>query len=41
VLLLAAYTCTPLVQFPISDLKAGAKLKGKTLAERRQIDFSE
>ncbi len=31
--LLAAYTCTPLVQFPISDLKAGAKIKGKTVAE--------
>jgi hypothetical protein len=31
--LLAAYTCTPLVQFPISQLKPGAKLKGKTVAE--------
>jgi hypothetical protein len=31
--LLAAYTCTPLVQFPVSDLKPGAKLKGKTIAE--------
>ncbi len=31
--LLAAYTCTPLVQFQLSDLKAGAKLKGKTIAE--------
>lgn len=31
--LLAAYTCTPLVQFPISDLKPGAKVKGKTIAE--------
>jgi hypothetical protein len=31
--LLAAYTCTPLVQFPISELKPGAKLKGKTIAE--------
>jgi hypothetical protein len=31
--LLAAYTCTPLVQFPISDLKPGAKIKGKTIAE--------
>jgi len=31
--LLAAYTCTPLVQFPISDLKPGAKIKGKTVAE--------
>jgi hypothetical protein len=31
--ILAAYTCTPLVQFPIKDLKAGAKVKGKTIAE--------
>ena len=31
--LLAAYTCTPLVQFPLSQLKPGAKLKGKTVAE--------
>ena len=31
--LLAAYTCTPLVQFPISDLQPGAKIKGKTVAE--------
>jgi hypothetical protein len=31
--LLAAYTCTPLVQFPIADLKPGAKIKGKTIAE--------
>jgi hypothetical protein len=31
--LLTAYTCTPLVQFPISDLKPGAKLQGKTIAE--------
>jgi hypothetical protein len=31
--LLAAYTCTPLVQFPISDLKPNAKVKGKTIAE--------
>src|SRR5687768_5322596 len=31
--LLAAYTCTPLVQFPISQLKPGAKIKGKTIAE--------
>lgn len=30
---LAAYTCTPLVQFPLSDLKPGAKVKGKTVAE--------
>ncbi|MBS1812268.1 MAG: hypothetical protein JST84_29150 [Acidobacteria bacterium] len=31
--LLAAYTCTPLVQFPISQLKPGAKIMGKTIAE--------
>ncbi|HTN74413.1 MAG TPA: hypothetical protein VL096_04170 [Pirellulaceae bacterium] len=31
--LLAAYTCTPLVRFPVSDLKAGAKLRGTTIAE--------
>lgn len=31
--LLAAYTCTPLVQFPMSDLKPGAKIRGKTIAE--------
>ncbi len=41
--LLAAYTCTPLVQFPISDLKPGAKVRGKTIAElgnrNRPIDM--
>ena len=31
--LLAAYTCTPLVKFPVSDLKAGQKIKGTTIAE--------
>ena len=31
--LLAAYTCTPLVKIPISDLKPGAKVKGTTVAE--------
>jgi hypothetical protein len=31
--LLAAYTCTPLVQFALSELKPGAKIQGKTLAE--------
>ena len=40
---LAAYTCTPLVQFPISELKAGARVKGKTIAElgnrNRPIDM--
>jgi hypothetical protein len=31
--ILAAYTCTPLVRIPVSDLKAGAKVKGTTIAE--------
>lgn len=31
--LLAAYTCTPLVELAMSDLKPGAKVKGKTVAE--------
>lgn len=31
--LLAAYTCTPLVQFPVKQLEPGAKIKGKTIAE--------
>jgi len=31
--LLAAYTCTPLVKIPISELKPGAKVKGTTVAE--------
>ncbi len=31
--LLAAYTCTPLVRFPISALTPGAKIRGKTIAE--------
>jgi hypothetical protein len=31
--LLAAYTCTPLVRFPVSELKAGSKLRGTTVAE--------
>lgn len=30
---LAAYTCTPLVQFALNDLKPGAKIQGKTIAE--------
>lgn len=30
---LAAYTCTPLVKFPVSQLKAGSKVKGTTVAE--------
>src|SRR5262245_3939114 len=31
--LLAAYTCTPLVSFPVSSLKSGQKIRGKTIAE--------
>ncbi len=31
--LLAAYTCTPLVKLPVSDMKPGAKLRGTTIAE--------
>ncbi|HKI33216.1 MAG TPA: hypothetical protein VKA46_15295 [Gemmataceae bacterium] len=31
--LLAAYTCTPLVRVPVSDLKPGEKVKGTTIAE--------
>src|SRR5688572_2757115 len=31
--LLAAYTCTPLVQLPLTELTPGAKIKGKTIAE--------
>lgn len=31
--LLAAYTCTPLVTFPVSQLKNGSKLRGTTVAE--------
>jgi hypothetical protein len=30
---LGAYQCTPLVRFPISDLKPGQKIKGTTIAE--------
>jgi hypothetical protein len=30
---LAAYTCTPLVKFPLSQLKPGEKIKGTTIAE--------
>lgn len=30
---LAAYTCTPLVKFPVSDLKSGTKVQGTTVAE--------
>lgn len=31
--ILAAYTCTPLVTFPVASLKAGEKVRGKTVAE--------
>lgn len=31
--LLAAYTCTPLVQIPVSQLRPGTKVNGKTVAE--------
>jgi hypothetical protein len=30
---LAAYTCTPLVSFPVAALKPGARVKGTTIAE--------
>ncbi len=31
--ILAAYTCTPLVKIPVSDLKPGAQVKGTTIAD--------
>lgn len=31
--LIAAYTCTPLVQIPLNQLEPGAKVMGKTIAE--------
>lgn len=31
--LVAAYTCTPLVRIPVTELKSGAKIKGTTIAE--------
>lgn len=31
--ILAAYQCTPLVQFPVSQLRPGARVTGKTIAE--------
>ena len=41
--LLAAYTCTPLVQIPLDSVKPSAKVKGKTVAElgnrNRPIDM--
>lgn len=30
---IAGYTCTPLVRFPVTDLKPGAKVRGTTIAE--------
>jgi len=30
---LASYTCTPVVHFPLADLKPGAKAVGRTVAE--------
>lgn len=40
---LAAYTCTPLVEFAVSELTPGAKVRGKTIAElgarNRPIDM--
>jgi hypothetical protein len=41
--ILAAYTCTPLVKIPVSQLKPGAKVEGTTIAElgagNRPIDM--
>jgi hypothetical protein len=41
--ILAAYTCTPLVRIPVSELKPGNKVKGTTIAElgnrNRPIDM--
>lgn len=31
--ILAGYTCTPLVTFPVANLKGGSKLRGTTVAE--------
>jgi hypothetical protein len=31
--ILAAYTCTPLVKIPVSDLKPGSQVKGATIAD--------
>ena len=31
--ILAAYTCTPLVTFPVADLQPGRKVRGRTIAE--------
>lgn len=32
-IVIAAYTCTPLVTIPVKDLKDGSHIKGKTIAE--------
>ena len=32
-ILMASYTCTPLVLFPLNELKAGVHAKGRTVAE--------
>ena len=41
--LIAAYTCTPLVQFSLKEMQPSAKIKGKTIAElgnrNRPIDM--
>ncbi|MGH9722460.1 MAG: hypothetical protein ACRD8O_19790, partial [Bryobacteraceae bacterium] len=41
--ILAAYTCTPLVKFPVAQLKPGVKIMGTTIAElgnrNRPIDM--
>jgi hypothetical protein len=41
--IVAAYTCTPLVKIPVSELKPGSKLEGTTIAElgagNRPIDM--
>jgi hypothetical protein len=41
--LLASYTCTPLVKFPVEEIKKGDKVKGTTVAElgnmNRPIDI--
>jgi len=41
--ILAAYTCTPLVKIPVSEIKPGNKIKGTTIAElgagNRPIDM--
>jgi hypothetical protein len=36
--LLAAYTCTPIVKIPLSDLKPGAKVRATTIAEMGNLN---